>query len=506
MDFQRSAGILLHPTSLPTDFGIGDLGPKAFAFVDFLERSGFSHWQILPLGPPGYGDSPYQSFSAFAGSHRLISLEVLANMGLLGKSDLAEARRFQAGTVDFGMVDAAKNPMLRRAFKRFVEVYGTSSEVWLKFEDFKASQAHWLEPFCGFMALKACNGGSHWTEWRSIEANDPVDPRHAELEAGRDLERFTQFVFFEQWKDLRRYANSKGIRIIGDVPIFVAHDSADVWSTPSDYKLRPDGSATVVAGVPPDFFSQTGQLWGNPIYDWSRMRDDGFKWWVARIRHALEMYDVVRIDHFRGFAACYEIPGSAITAESGEWVAVPGNDLFATLKWVFGDLPFIAEDLGFITDDVRELRDRFGFPGMRILQYGLGGDASNENLPHNYPRHCVAYSGTHDNQTLRGWYEDLRRRASQDENASRQLRFCEDYLSSAERSFVDGAVKALLASPAELVVVPMQDILGLDDESRMNTPGTVGGNWDWVLDESALSDDVSDNLRRLAEVFGRLAR
>ncbi len=508
MLFARSSGILLHPTSLPTGFGVGDLGPAAYRFIDFLERTGQSYWQILPMGPTGYGDSPYQSFSAFAGSKRLVSPELLAREGLLERNHLAHSSINSGGWVDLAAADRVKTPLLNECASAFLE-RGVATPKYSNqaFNQFKQMHHEWLDAFTLFMALKERNGGRAWFEWPDEDRVwHPGRSHDAEIEAEMERQSFFQFVFFTQWQDLKNYAASKGVRIIGDLPLFVALDSADVWSAREDFKLHSDGTPQFVAGVPPDHFSETGQLWGNPIYDWMRMREGGFAWWVRRMRHSLAMFDVVRIDHFRGFAANYEIPGGSETAAVGEWVEVPGNDLFSTLAWVFGDLPVIAEDLGFITDDVNRLRDRFGLPGMRILQYAFGGDPGNPHRPHNYPAHCVAYTGTHDNETFVGWFESLTRRASVDGQAAVELGVVLEYLGGEESDVHWSAIRSLMASPAALVVIPMQDVLGLGDESRMNVPGTVGGNWSWAMSDGAVTETVESRLGSMTEVFGRAGR
>ena len=390
MSFPRSSGILLHPTSLPGKFGIGDLGDDAYAFVDFLAASGQSLWQVLPLGPTGYGDSPYQCFSAFAGNHLLISPARLVDEELLEARDIADAPSFSEERVEFGRVIEFKTALLARAFERFRQTTDTGLRG--EFETFNQKAARWLDDYALYRALKDARGGKAWNEWEpTLAGREPraLAAAREELHAEVEAQKFYQFLFFKQWSALKAYCHEKHIQIIGDIPIFVAHDSADVWVNPFEFKLDEAGNPRVVAGVPPDYFSATGQLWGNPLYDWERMRSEGFKWWIERVQGTLEMVDILRIDHFRGFAACWEIPGGDTTAERGRWVTAPGRELFTAIQRALGDLPIIAEDLGVITPDVEALRDDFGFPGMRILQFAFGGDARNIDLPHNYVRNVV---------------------------------------------------------------------------------------------------------------------
>src|SRR5215510_7025520 len=409
MSFPRASGILLHPTSLPGRFGIGDLGPAAHRFADFLVSSGQSLWQVLPLGPTGYGDSPYACYSAFAGNTLLISLESLVEDDLLSTSDLAAAPSFTATRVDFGQVHNFKDQVLALASERFQSSSNRSLQT--EYEFFCQSQADWLDDYALFRALREKHNGKLWRKWETDLARHERESLllasellHKEVEA----HRFYQFVFFKQWFQLKSYCNRHGLRLVGDIPIFVAEDSADVWSHPEQFKLDSELRPLVVAGVPPDYFSKTGQFWGNPIYDWARMEADGFSWWIKRVKATLQLVAIVRIDHFRGFAACWEIPAGDKTAERGRWVNVPGRKLFQAVKNALGELPIIAEDLGVITPDVDKLRDDLGFPGMRVLQFGFGGDPKTSvNLPHNYRRNVVAYTGTHDNDTAVGWFNGV---------------------------------------------------------------------------------------------------
>ena len=406
MRFPRAAGILLHPTSLPGKFGIGDLGPAAFEFCSQLAAARQTYWQILPLGPTALGDSPYQSLSAFAGNTLLISPEKLVADGLLEQREIDDRPAFDAGRVDYAAVREWKDALIKSAFDRF-QSHGSMAD---EFDAFCSEEASWLNDWSLYRAIKFDNGESAWFQWPDglkMRDETALNDARERLRTEIRYRQFCQFIFFKQWRDLREHASSLGIRIIGDIPIFVALDSADLWVHRGEFKLDANGDPLVVAGVPPDYFSKTGQRWGNPICDWEGMAANGFSWWVERFRHTLKMVDVARIDHFRGFVATWEVPAGDETAEKGQWVDVPGRELFATLKREPGDLAVIAEDLGAITPEVEALRDEFDFPGMRILEYGFGGDAENRDLPHNYEPHTVAYTGTHDNDTVEGWFARL---------------------------------------------------------------------------------------------------
>ncbi|HEY0384725.1 MAG TPA: 4-alpha-glucanotransferase [Pyrinomonadaceae bacterium] len=507
MSFPRSSGILLHPTSLPGKFGIGDLGSAAHAFVDFLAASGQSLWQVLPLGPTGYGDSPYQCFSAFAGNTLLISPEQLMQEGLLAATDLSGAPVFSSERVDFGEVIKFKHALLAKTFESFRRT--TNTGLRSDFETFCQQAASWLDDYALFRALKDAQAGRAWNEWDSaLVRREPAAIARAreELREQIDAQKFYQYLFFKQWAALKAYCHASGIQLIGDIPIFVARDSADVWTNPEQFKLDQKGNPVVVAGVPPDYFSATGQLWGNPIYNWERMRADGFQWWLKRVRATLEIYDIVRIDHFRGFAASWEVPGADRTAERGRWVQVPGRELFAAIKSALGDLPIIAEDLGVITPDVEALRDDFGFPGMRILQFGFGGDSLNLDLPHNYIRNIVVYTGTHDNDTIAGWFESEAGAGSTRDAAQveRERQFCLDYLNADGREIHWDFIRAVLASVADTAIVPLQDLLGLGTQARMNLPASTNGNWAWRYRADALTEKLSARLRHLTELYGRV--
>jgi 4-alpha-glucanotransferase len=507
VSFSRSSGILLHPTSLPGHFGVGDLGPGAYRFADFLLASGQSLWQVLPLGPTGYGDSPYACFSAFAGNTLLISPEQLAQDGLLAQDDVASAPAFEdEERVDFQAANEFKKRLLEKAFALFRQTTDTGLRI--AFESFCQRYASWLDDYALFRALKDAHGGAAWNEW------EPALVRRDEAALGRarahlrdeiEAQKFYQFLFFKQWFALKAYANERGIKLIGDIPIFVAHDSADVWTNPEQFKLDERGAPLVVAGVPPDYFSSTGQLWGNPLYNWERMRADGFRWWIARVAATLQTVDILRIDHFRGFAACWEIPGGDRTAERGRWVEAPGRELFTAIRQALGQLPIIAEDLGVITPDVEALRDDFGFPGMRILQFAFGGDPLNHDLPHNYHHNVVVYTGTHDNDTTVGWFKSEAGTGSTRDAAQieREREFCMKYLQTDGREIHWDFIRAVLASVADTAVVPLQDVLGLGTRARMNLPNSTSGNWAWRYKSDALSDDTGRRLKELTELYGR---
>lgn len=506
MQFPRASGILLHPTSLPGRFGIGDFGPKAYEFVDFLGAARQSYWQILPLGPTGYGDSPYQCFSAFAGSTLLISPEKLVEDGLLTQKQIDDKPDFADGRADYGGVYEWKNKILPEAFKAFHGV--TSVDYRGKFETFAQENESWLDDYALYKAIKASQGQRAWYDWDTpLKLREPgalaliSETLYDETQA----EKFYQFLFFRQWAAVKEYANRVGVSIAGDVPIFIALDSADVWRHQNQFKLNADGSPTVVAGVPPDYFSSTGQLWGNPIYDWGEMQRDGFAWWIARVKHVLKTVDVVRIDHFRGFAASWEVPGGDRTAENGRWVDAPGQELFTALKNELGDLPFWAEDLGVITPDVENLRDSFSLPGMRILQFAFGGDAKNHDLPHNYINNCVAYTGTHDNDTTVGWFHSQAGAGSTrgESEISRERDFALAYLDTNGREINWDLIRAVWGSVADTAVAPMQDILGLGTHARMNLPASSSGNWYWRFYDGEITPEITARLKGLTELYAR---
>jgi 4-alpha-glucanotransferase len=492
----RSSGILLHPTSLPSRFGIGDLGPEAYKFVDFLVEAGQTLWQVLPLGPTGYGDSPYASYSAFAGNTLLVSPERLVDDGLLDRADLEET---PVGRVDYQSAHEGKGRILAQAYQRFVSA--NDGRLRSEFEAFVRQQSHWLDDYALFRALKDEHGGAAWTEWNANAA-----AARERLESQIEAQKFYEFLFFRQWSALRSYCHERGLRIIGDFPIYVAHDSADVWINPEQFKLDSDGQPIVVAGVPPDYFSSAGQLWGNPLYNWERMQADGFKWWIERVRATFALVDIARVDHFRGFAACWEIPAGDKTAEHGKWVQTPGRELFNSIRKALGELPIIAEDLGVITDDVNALRDELGFPGMRVLQFGFGGDPKKSvNLPHNYIRNVVAYTGTHDNDTAVGWFNSVAGEGSARtaKEIEEQRQFCLSYLNTSGAEIHWDFIRAVWASVADRAIAPLQDVLGLGSEARMNLPNSNEGNWSWRYVPDALKPNLAVRLRELTRQYGR---
>jgi 4-alpha-glucanotransferase len=513
MQMKRSSGILFHPTSLPGPYGIGELGSAALDFVARLAEAGQGLWQTLPLGPTGYGDSPYAPFSTFAGNELLISLELLAAEGLLEKEDCIPPFSVDPVKVDFGPLIAWKRPLLDRAAAAFLA--GVSPARRQAFESFKTAKAAWLPDYALFMAIKseydaasiaAGRFGDLWdTYWpRDLALRNPAvleGERERRKEAMARVE-VLQFLFFEQWARVKKAANDAGILVIGDLPIFIALDSSDVWTRRDLFLLDDFGRPTVVAGVPPDYFSVDGQLWGNPLYDWEAHRREGFAWWLARLRAALEMSDAVRIDHFRGFEAYWAVPFGERTARRGEWCKAPGDELFAKVRETFGAAaPIIAEDLGLITDDVRALRDGSGFPGMRVLEFAFDANESgtafnpdNGFLPHNYNERTVVYTGTHDNDTLGGWLAKA---------TPAERRYIETYLGYAPQDPVRAIVREAWKSVAAWAVAPLQDILGLGGEARMNTPSTLGGNWAWRMREGAFSKEVAADLRRLTRLYGR---
>ena len=508
MDYPRASGVLLHPTSLPGRFGIGDLGKEACAFVDFLAATGQRYWEILPLGPSGSSDSPYQARSALAGNTLLVSPERLLDEGFLVRKDLADVPDFPEDRVAFKRVRPFKRKLLGKAYERFRK--GGAAGLRAEFDDFCLRHAAWLDDYALYRALRDASGGIVWNQWEEgLARRDPAALRDARERLGEQVEaeKFAQFLFFRQWASLREHCRQRGIRIFGDVPIFVAHDSADVWTHPDQFKLDARGAPRVMAGVPPDYFSSTGQIWENPVYDWDRMKADGFPWWIARIRAALDMVDVARVDHFRGFLASWEIPGGDPTAERGQWVTAPGRELFEALRAALGDLPLVAEDLGTITPDVDALREACGFPGTRVLQFAFSEDSTGRDLPHNYPRNVVAYTGTHDNNTVVGW---IGSRAGVDSTRSEEQvrRECElalKYVGCRDRKEIHwDFIRAVFASAAHTAIVPIQDVLGMGPESRMNVPGTRTGNWAWRLRPGSISDEACARLREMTELYGRL--
>jgi 4-alpha-glucanotransferase len=492
---RRKSGILLHPTSLPGPGGIGAMGKEARRFVDFLAGTGQSLWQVLPLGPVAYGNSPYSCYSAFAGNPLLIDLEAIVAEGDLSPEDASI--KLPDDWVDYPRVEKFKLSALRRAAANFFSKgYNHRRDEFHHFCD----NTFWLNDFALFMSLKDLHGGKSWLYWpKGVVSREPAEL----MQAGENLGvavgeyKYMQWQFARQWLSLKRYANQRGIEIIGDIPIFVAFDSADVWANPQLFHLDEKGRPTVVAGVPPDYFSKTGQLWGNPLYNWEANANQGYSWWVERMRNDLKLYDIVRLDHFRGFEAYWEVPAKEKTAEKGRWVKGPGADLFNALVDRLGPLPIIAEDLGIITPDVDALRERFAFPGMKILQFAFGSGPDNPYLPHNHERECVVYTGTHDNDTTLGWFLSLPRK-----ERKRVLR----YLSSDGRDIAADMIRSALSSVADMAVIPMQDILRLDSSARMNIPGTSANNWTWRFSCDLLREEYKENLLEMTELYGRSNR
>lgn len=490
----RSSGILLHPTSLPSHGGIGDFGPEAYAFLDFLADARQGLWQILPLSPPGLGNSPYSAISAFAGNPLLVSLERLEDRGWIAKNRLPRSSS-TGSRVDFEAVKAAKLPLLRQAAQNFLEA---NNGLRRRFEAFKLENSWWLEDFVLFEVIREVQGGASWNTWpQGLARREPQALHQFGLEYQRQLEieRAIQFAFFEQWRALRQYCRRREIKIIGDVAIFVNYDSADVWRNPALFHLDESLQPTVVAGVPPDFFSATGQRWGNPLYRWEVCKATNYDWWVRRMRWALETCDIVRLDHFRGFESYWEIPASEPTAVHGRWTQGPGEDLFKVLRDRLGKLPFIAEDLGMITPEVYALRDRLEIPGMKILQFGFDNPGAHVYLPHNFPPNCVVYTGTHDNDTTVGWWNS----GASAETKRNAIAYLGDAKDGIQWSFI----RAALGSAASLAVVPLQDVLGLGSDGRMNIPSHSDGNWGWRFQSGALRRELAEKLATLAVVSDR---
>ena len=492
----RSAGVLLHVTSLPGGHGIGDLGPAAFDWVDALADAHQHWWQILPLNPAGQGFSPYNSFSAFAGNPLLISLDRLVDVGLLRPAEVRlPPGGFSRERVDYPAVERFKTDRLRLAFARFKEK--APAGMSRRFDQFVQRSADWLEDFTLFMALREHHTAAAWTQWpKPLVSRDPaaLAAARAELAGPIRCQQFLQFLFYEQLKALRAHAAERRVKIIGDLPIFVAGESADVWANPQLFLLDRDRRPKVVAGVPPDYFSETGQRWGNPMYCWSAVQKENFGWWLRRFRNLLAQVDLIRIDHFRGFAGCWHIPAAAADARGGKWVKSPGVALFQTLQKELGALPFIAEDLGVITPDVAALRDSLHLPGMRVLQFAFGDTAANPFLPHNYVHNAVAYTGTHDNDTTPGWFTSLN---------PKLRKAVLNYLPDAAQDVSWALIHAIWSSVADVAIVPVQDLLELGSDARMNTPGTGEGNWAWRLNDARR---LKPALRRLAELTTTYAR
>ncbi len=498
MNIERSAGVLLHPTSLPGKFGIGDLGPEAYNFIQYLEACGQTLWEVLPLGPTGYGDSPYQCFSAFAGNPLLISPEKLVEEGLLTPEDISRIPSFNAHSVEFGEVIDFKKTLLVKAFNKFEN--SQNKGLTLKFEVFCEHNAYWLNDYALFMTIKEAHHQEHWNTWnKSLIQRAPGAIESFTANHKREIEqnKFIQFLFSSQWNAVKEFANKRGIKIIGDLPIFVAYDSADAWANKQLFDIDDDGQLVTKAGVPPDYFSKTGQMWGNPLYRWDEMEVDDFAWWRMRIKQLLEMVDIIRVDHFRGFEAYWEIPGDALTAESGKWIKAPGLKLFAALQKHLGQLPILAEDLGLITKDVIRLRDHFNFPGMKILQFAFGSKMDHKFLPHNYTPNCVVYTGSHDNDTTRGYFE----RAKTEPNDIYSS--VQKYLNYYGDDIVLPLIRLAYSTVAKIVIIPMQDMLNVGTEGRMNFPGKLGGNWAWRFSWDQVQSNTPAIFKEFVDIYDR---
>jgi len=494
MDKQRLSGILLHPTSLPGPYGIGDLGPQAYQWIDFLAETGTGLWQVLPLGPTGYGDSPYQTFSTFAGNHFLISPDELVAKGWLHENDLTNLPAFNPDSVDYGDVIHWKQDLLHRSYEQF-RYSGKKhhKEAGL----FYTQQGGWLDDYALFMALKEFHGGKPWSAWpaqyrdRIPEALDAFTENHP---YAVQRQKYFQYLFYKQWIDLRMYANQRGIQIIGDIPIFIAHDSADAWAHRELLYLDDSGNPTVVAGVPPDYFSDTGQLWGNPLYHWKIHARDGYSWWMDRLRSVFSLFDIIRLDHFRGFVDYWEIPASENTAVNGRWMPGPGADFLEKVKKEFGGLPIIAEDLGEISPEVFKLRDQFNLPGMKILVFAFDSGESNVFLPHHFNKNCVVYTGTHDNDTAVGWFNRIE---------EGEKTFAQRYLKSSGEDIAWDLINLGWSSKAIFSIAPFQDLLSLDNSARMNYPGKPQGNWGWRYRDGDLSKKLKERLKEVNYLYGR---
>ncbi len=497
--YQRASGILLHPTSLPSRFGIGDLGEGPYRFIDFLVASGQTLWQVLPLGPTGYGNSPYLCYSAFAGNPLLISPDILYGDGLVTQADLDEYPDLPDDHVDYDLVVEHKLPLLKKASDTFKN--SGSAELRTEFQQFCDRHTYWLDDYALFMAIHDANPKKGWHEWEpDIAKREPqaLEAYKAKYADEIFYHKFVQFEFFRQWKRVKKYANDRNVKIFGDIPIYVAYDGADVWSHADIFCVDPEtNEVDLMAGVPPDYFSATGQLWGNPVYNWQKVQETGFSWWIERFKGTLEYYDVVRIDHFRGFEAYWGVPKGEKTAMNGTWLKAPGDAFFARLKEALGNLPIVAEDLGVITPEVEALRDKYEFPGMKLLHFAFDSDRANPFLPYNYTNHnCVVYTGTHDNNTTIGWFAER--------NFEEQARVT-DYLGGISPKGIHWTlIGCAMGSVANQAVFPLQDILGLESPSRMNTPGLASGNWEWRYSFEMLTPELTEHLRYMTELYGRI--
>lgn len=506
---ERLSGILLHPTSLPGRFGIGDLGESAYRFVDFLSKTGQHLWQVLPLGAIRgvYDNSPYQCLSIFAGNTMLISLDKLAEDGLLEQSDLDSEPAFPSHTVDYEAVTRCKVPLLKKSFQLFRSKASSSQKN--QFESFCQQNSFWLDDYALFLALKETHQNTAWNSWEhDIKWREPdaIKRWRAQLAYAIDNHKYQQYQFYKQWSDIKNYCSKCGIRLIGDIPLFIALDSADVWLRPELFYLDEDGQPTVVAGVPPDYFSQTGQRWGNPLYGWDVMAKESYQWWVERFHAALSMVDIIRLDHFRGFEKYWEIPATESTAINGRWVKGPGADFFRVIRTRLGRLPIIAEDLGVITPEVDELREQFGFMGMRVLQFAFGNDPKADDYkPHNYPRNCVVYTGTHDNDTTMGWFRNANPASSTQSRTERETekKRALKYVGTDGREINWDFIRLAFQSVAVMAIIPLQDVLGLGSEARMNIPGTASGNWRWRFTRDMITSQIENRLLEMTKSSGR---
>lgn len=495
MRFPRSCGTLLHPTSFPSKYGMGDLGDEAKEFIHFLERTDQTIWQVLPLGPTGYGNSPYASYSAFAGNPYLISPDKLVHKGLLTEAEAKKAELPVTAVADYERSYQVKDSLYKTACKRFYEDQDGGKSK--HFKQFKENNKFWLDDYCMFMACSVENERRPWNQWEKGLAQRDKKVMAAFRKTHSDeinYYNWIQFEFFNQWFDLKIYANQKGIRVVGDIPIFVDHNSADVWSNPDYFAVDKQGNRKLIAGVPPDYFSETGQLWGNPLYNWKALKKDNFSWWVERFRQMFDLFDSIRVDHFRGFDEYWEVDAAETTAINGKWVKAPGKALFKTIKKELGELPIIAEDLGLMTPTVEELRDEFNFPGMKILQFAFDSDSTNSFLPHNYPQNCVAYTGTHDNDTTIGWYNQA---------PDLEKHRVREYTRSDALEIEWELVRLGMLSVADQAIFPLQDFMSLDTEHRMNLPATVGNNWMWRYTSDMLYNVDENRIKALVELANR---
>lgn len=490
---ERSSGILMHITSLPSPYGIGTFGKEAYDFVDFMERAGQKYWQVLPLGPTGYGDSPYQSFSAFGGNPYFIDFRILTKEGILEKEDYENVDfGLDEEKVDYGKIYINKMPILRIAFKNGRDRY--QREI----ESFRNRNRDWIEDYGLYMAIKSINNLRSWQEWdEDIKLREKKALCHYRQELKEEIDYwiFLQYLFFKQWKALKGYANRKGIKIIGDIPIYVAEDSADTWANSQIFLLDEDKRPMEVGGCPPDEFSKTGQLWGNPIYNWDLLGERGFDWWIKRIESNMELFDLIRIDHFRGIESYWSIPFGEKTAVNGKWIKGPGMKLFKAIEESLGHVDVIAEDLGFLTQEVIELRESTGYPGMKILQFAFDTREESDYLPHNYDKKCIAYTGTHDNDTANGWLESADKK---------DVAHAIDYLKlNGEEGYNWGFIRGVWSSVANLAIAQLQDFLGLGSEARMNIPSTIWGNWQWRVKKDCLTDELTKRIYDMTKLYGR---